>query len=158
MDEKKLLTDLISESSISILGKQVLKNRKNDDGIITYQEFDWKEGDAEYRIIPKHIPIKDAFKWASGSCKNCNSKGYLILRIEKNKIKSPEDFIIMSEKSLDNMTEEQKEILIKEEAKKSYWRVMLPCGCALKRMQRKTPDMLCTDLGHILVKLEYEVK
>ena len=158
MGDKKLLTELLPSTTISILSKKVMKNREVIKDEVVYKEFEWEEKGVTYRVIPRHVPIEDVFKWAANSCKNCSSKGYYVLQMDKGKIKNPEDFIIMSDQNLEDMSEEQKKIMIQEESRKSYWRVLLPCKCALKRMQRKMPDVLSTDLGNILVKLDYEIK
>ena len=150
--EKKSLRDLLDESNFRFVVDRIMKTRKNEgDDRVSYEPFTHKTGTMEIDINPVHVPTDTLFKEAKSSCKDCNSKGYQVHLIPKQRIRNPEDYIVLSEVPFRDLSEEEKKKIIEQEAKKTTWKVMLPCRCAVKRALMKDNSLLVNELGNIVV-------
>jgi hypothetical protein len=153
------LHEIMDRNNFHMLTERVQKSRKVDrNDNVTYENFNQVYKDVSYDIKPVHVPIDYIFKYGSNSCKQCSyGKGYYVVNILKNKIPNPADYIILSDQPIKDMTDEQKKIFIELEKKKPFWRVLLPCNCAMRKAQAKEPDLLMNPTGNIVLRLTYTI-
>lgn len=153
------LDQLIGEEAMKVISRQLLSNRKvvGDDNAV-YEDVEHVHDGVTYIIHGTHITFDEATRHAKSSCKKCNGMGRYILHIEKRRIQHPEDFIVLANRSLDGITEEQKSQIIEEEKKNPFWRVALPCKCTIKNLIKKHGIVLGNDLGNILLRVTYDIK
>jgi len=158
MSEEKKLSDVLDKAAFDILCKEIMKKRRVENDDVIYELFDYKAKGATLEIKAEHVTIDEVFDYAKSSCKQCNGKGYYIINMEKRRIPNPEDYVVMAKEPINDMPEEMKKIWIEKEKKNKFWRVMLPCRCALKVAHAKDPDFLSNGEGNILVRVKYEIK
>lgn len=165
MPDKKHIKDLINPAVLKELLKQiqdsrkVVENRKlTDIDGVEYGSVEHTDTDRHVKYIIRgvHVPMDEIFKYAQSNCKECNSKGYKICHIDKRHVRDPGDFVLVSTEPLDDLSKEEMKLWREKMAREKAWRAMLPCQCALKKALRKEPDLRASDLGNILVRIEYE--
>lgn len=150
---------MFSEAELKTILKKVMDTRKvYNDNTVTYSDVDWTKNEKNYIIIAEHISLEDLKKLAKSNCKMCNGKGYHIEHLDKAKIPNPEDYIILSSKPMDNLTEDQRKQLVEEEKQRKHWRVMLPCKCGIKELVKKENYIVSNALGNIVIKMTYKEK
>lgn len=159
MGEKTPLSKILDRNNYRTLCEKVEKSRKvSDDGSMFFEDISYTYGGKSYRVLPIFMPVEDVKKYSKSSCNKCYGKGYAIHLKEKSKISNPQDYTLMATQPINNMTEEQKKIWIEKEKENKFWRVLLPCSCAVKNAAKKIPDFLFNNEGNILIRLEYEIE
>lgn len=155
---KKPLHEIVDDNNFKIITSRILKSRKmGDNDTVTYEVFDQLVGDKIYTITPEHVPMDYLYRYAKSKC-SCNGKGYYVTNIMKNKLQNAGDFVLLADRPINEMTDEQKKLYIEAEKKKTMWRVMLPCKCALTGAMKKEPDILANQTGNVVIRINYEVK
>ena len=120
-----------------------------------------KEKDAdgvEYLVKPEYVSGEEIYKHAKNSCNMCWGKGYKVLNLEKRKFPNPKDYILLAQQPLNDLTEEQKKILVEREKLSKMWRILLPCSCAIKSIIKKDKHLFVSVDGNICFRINYEVK
>lgn len=155
--QKKPLSELVDRHSYGTLCNNVLKTRKVDgDGHATYDKLEHKHGDTVYMVEAIPVSIDEIKNYAKPNCNKCTEKGYYVMRVEKSKIKDPENYYMVASQPINAMSEEQRKIWIEKEKKNKYWRILYPCPCALKRAADKIDDFVHNPAGNITFRLEYQ--
>lgn len=159
MTERKSLVEELDKPNFEIALKELMKTRRViDESTVQYGTIEHSCGNKKYTITATHVPIDYVFPYAKGSCKQCNSKGYQVINIEKHRIANPQDYVMLSNVPIQDMTEDEQRIWREKEKLNKFWRVMLPCRCAVTRALLKEPDILTNPDGSILLRTSYEVE
>lgn len=134
--------------------KDIMDTRKCiGDDQFTYDPLERTHEDKTYVITARHIQIGETMSHAKSSCNQCYGSGKKIMNIEKNRIAKTDDFIMLASVSLKDLTEAQQQIVLEQEKKNKFWRVLLPCPCTIKSMVKKNIQVLSNDLNNIVVEI-----
>jgi hypothetical protein len=156
---RKNLEDIFDETTMKYIMKEVMKSRRvSPTDEVSYSPVERQQDGVTYVVKAEHVPIEDIVKHASSRCRDCNSKGYSVRHIEKAKIPNPQDYVILSDKPIDSMTDEEKKLWVEVEKKKKMWRIMLPCHCAIKGLTRVQHTIFTNATGNIVAQITYEKK
>jgi len=158
------ISDRVGQAAAEILINKILDGRKvRDDGSrltdadgVDFDLVEWDSPKAKLFVQPRHVTVDEVSEYANSSCRDCNSKGYMVVNIVKALIQNPGQYVILSRKSLEGLDDEQKKQVIEEEAKHPMWRVLLPCHCALKRARAKMPNFFSNKDGSVMFAVEWE--
>jgi len=161
--EQISLARKIGKVQMDLVWKGVLKGRKvNDSAKLTdedgvqYDEVVHRVGDIEYVIHPKHVTLDMVSDYGNSSCRGCWGKGYNTVEVAKRSLHNPSDYIILSRRPLENLSDEEREKAIEDERKNPRWRILLACNCAIQRMSKSEPNFYVTDDRSIMLRLDYE--
>lgn len=157
------LVDRIGRVEMQLVLDNILKNRHvtedstlTDEDGVTYGEV-WHDHDGvEFLIRPKHVTIDMVSEYGDSKCNDCYGKGYRTVEVAKGSLRNPSDHVILARKPFAGLSDEAREDLIEEEKKNPRWRILLPCHCALKRMQKVDPSFYVSNDSAIMFRLEYE--
>jgi hypothetical protein len=159
MCEKYNISDIFDPYITHVIYNDLIKTRKligEDKFEYTSQEYH-KNG-VIYIVSGRHISLEEAKKYNKGSCKVCFGKGYKIIRIQKEKIRNVEDYMMLFSYDIKNASEEQKKIIIEKEKLNKYWRVVLPCTCTIKNMEKRGLSIIGNKEGNILIETTCKIK
>lgn len=159
------LSDRVGRSSAELVINKILQARKvRDDGSrltdpdgVEFDEVTHGIGDGVTLYLhPRHVTVDEVSEYGRSSCRDCFGKGYRIVNLAKIKVENPSQYTILSNRSLDNLTEEQRKQVIEEERERSTWRVLLPCYCALRRAREKIPNFFANTDGSVMFAVGWE--
>lgn len=145
------LEGIFSQMLVNAIYKDIMASRKcvgEDD--FSYDVLERPFGEKTYIITTRHIPVSESMKYGNSSCNKCYGSGKKIINIEKSKIANTKDFVMLSSESTRGLSEEQ---IVEQEKKNKFWRVMLPCSCAIKRMLKKGMYIYANDMNNIVVEI-----
>jgi len=155
----KELSEIFGETELKFILQEVMKTRKvSSTDVVSYTPIDKEKDGVKYVIKAEDVPIRELMGYATSSCRGCNGKGYSVRQVDKSKIPNPQDFVILSDRPIEGMTEAEKKLWLEVEKKKKLWRVMLPCYCTIKGISKKQSLISANALGNIVVRITYEVK
>ena len=158
-EQKAPLESILDAVAFKYVIIEIMKTRAvSPQDEVTYQPIEKKYKDVTYIIKAEHVPIEYLIKYSSSNCKKCNSKGYSIIYVSKSKIANPQDFVVLADRSVEKMSDEEKKLWLEVEKKKPTWRVMLPCKCTIKNISKKEHTIVANDMGNIVARLSYEIK
>lgn len=159
MDKKLKVDDIFDSISINAFSKEIMNSRRciGDDDF-SYDVLEKKKDNKTYFLIPKHISVKEVINLGNSKCKRCYGSGKKIINILKEKIPNTNDYLMLSRRSMANITEDQKKLLIEEEKQNKFWRILLPCECAMKNLIKKEDLILSNDMNNIIIKVICEEK
>jgi hypothetical protein len=159
-DDQDSIESIFGSLQVKFIADSLMKSRKvSPQDEVSYDPVDMMSLSRDnYTITAHHVPIEEIIKHGSGSCKKCNSKGYQVSYIVKNRVPNPQDYVILSEKPLTEMTPEEKKLWMEVEKKKTTWKIMLPCRCAMKAFMKDERNIMCNDAGNIVARLTYVMK
>jgi len=158
-------SERVGRVNVELVINKILEARKvRDDGSrltdadgVEFDEVEHGVGDGtKLYIHPRHVTVDEVSEHARSSCRDCFGKGYRIINIAKGQVENPSQYTILSNRSLDNLSEEQKKQVIEEERKSPTWRVLLPCYCALKRARDRMPNFFGNSDGSVMFVVEWE--
>lgn len=151
---KFIITDLFDSYVVQMLYKDILRTRKciGDDNFEYTPQVICKD-EIKYLITATHIPLDTIKKYGKGNCSSCFGKGYTIANIAKNKIANVEDYMMISSYDIRNASEEQRKLFIEKEKQKNYWKIIFPCICAVKKMEKKGMQIVHNKMRNIIVEL-----
>lgn len=159
------LSDRIGQVSVELLTNKILGARKvrsdgsrlTDPDGVEFDEIEHSATDGNTLYIhPRHVTVDEVSEYGRSSCNDCFGKGYRIVSLAKSGVNNPSEYIILSNRSLEGLNDEQKKMVIEEERKSSVWRVLLPCPCALRRAREKIPNFFSNRDGSIMFAVEWE--
>ena len=157
--ELKKIEEIFDAIILKHIINDIMKSRKvSPQDEVTYQLVEKEYKGTTYVIKAEHVPIEHLIKYSSSNCKKCNSKGYSIIYVSKSKIANPQDFVVLADRSVEKMSDEEKKLWLEVEKKKPTWRVMLPCKCTIKNISKKEHTIVANDMGNIVARLSYEIK
>jgi hypothetical protein len=155
--EKRRIKDIFNTAEINSIVKRIYQTRKIDkDDKISYEGTETNKNGIKYKISAEHVPVERIMEYSKSGCRTCGGLGRKIVNILKSRIPDPENYVVLSNQPIGQMTEEQRKIWIEKEKKNPFWRILLPCRCALKNIE-KTGDIFSNPFGNITMRLDYEI-
>lgn len=156
----KSLREVFDQVSLNNIIGRLSRNKKYDPSSdsISFDPMDFSYNGVDYVIDGEWVSVNEVIEHASSSCRVCNSKGYSITEIAKNKLLNPQDYVILSTEPINEMNEEMKKLWIEKEKKKNTWRIMMPCQCAIKRLLKEDESAIAVGDGNLLMRIKYKVK
>jgi hypothetical protein len=152
------LEEVFGTTSLNLILKNLMKTRKvSPEDQVTYEPVETELSGVRYIIKAEHIFVEEIIKYGSSNCNKCNGKGYRIVHLEKRKIPNPQDYVILSDRNIETMSEEEKKIWVEMEKKKTTWKLMLPCICAIRKMAKREGAIFSNPTGNIVARLSYEI-
>lgn len=156
--EKKALREIFNISEMNSIAKKIFQTKKKglygDDA--TYEDIEIQKDGVTYKISAEHVTVAEIMKYSKSGCRTCGGLGRKIVNILKTRIPDPDNYVIFSETPIDTMPPEEKKIWIEKQKQNPFWRILLPCECALKKIG-KTEDIFSNPLGNITMRLDYEI-
>lgn len=156
-EKKPSIQSVLSPVVMQQVGKDILRSRKSEKGVITYDSIKKISEGKEYTIYPVHFPMEKVFEYGKSSCKDCNGKGYLIKRIEKKKFPDPSTYLLMEDLPPMDLSEAQMKIWEEKKKEEKMWRIMEPCHCAVKRAFKENENLLANGIHTMFLKVDYDV-
>lgn len=159
MKNKIDIDKVFNSIETKILSTEIMNDRRcAGDDRFSYKIIERKKGNKTYILTPIHISVRDVIDMGNSRCKKCYGSGKKIISILKEKIKNPDDFLMLANRSMINLTEEQKKIIIEEEKKNKFWKILLPCDCAMKNLIKNGDFILSNNMNNIIIKVICEEK
>jgi len=156
---EKALKEILSSVDYKFLCEKIIKEKvQRSDNSFEYKDFSQTMAGVEYLVKPEYVSGEEIYKHAKNSCNMCWGKGYKVLNLEKRKFPNPKDYILLAQQPLNDLTEEQKKILVEREKLSKMWRILLPCSCAIKGIIKKDKHLFVSVDGNICFRINYEVK
>jgi hypothetical protein len=151
------IEELLNPTQFDFVVKNLLNSRRvSPEDEVSYTPVETEHNGIRYLVKAAHVSVDEIRQHGQSSCKKCIGKGYSIVYLDKSKIPNPQDYVILSEKPIETMTEEEKKLWIEVEKKKKLWKVLIPCKCAIKRLSRLQRTIVSNQVGNIVAKLSYE--
>ena len=155
----KTLAEMFGDLELKHIVQEVMKTRRvSVDDVVTYTPTERTIDGVVYEIKAADVPVKELMTYAASNCKSCNGKGYSIRYVAKGKIPNPQDYVILSDKPMESMTEPEKKLWVEVEKKKSTWKILLPCYCTLKWISKRESGVFSNVLGNVVARITYEKK
>jgi len=160
---KKPLNEIVEKVALDHALKEIIEKRvvvankrlTDADGV-TYSPITVTSKEGKITLNPQHVVLDEIVVYAQNRCSTCHGKGYFVRDVPKNHITDPKDFIFLSNANLDKMTEEELKLWQEHEAQNKFWRILLPCNCAMRKALRKEPDLFANSLGNVIVRIDWE--
>jgi hypothetical protein len=146
--------EIFHEVIVKEIYKEILDNRKCvKEDMFTYAPIERTAGGKTYTITARHIPMKEAMSFAKSSCRDCYGTGKRVLLLDKNKIKNPDEFVVLAPEPILGKTAEQLKTLVEGMKKTKYMKILLPCQCTIKQMHKKGLHVVSNDMTNIMVEV-----
>lgn len=159
MNKKLKVDDIFDSISIKAFSNEIMNSRKcTGDDKFSYDVLEKKRDNKTYLLTPIHVSVRDVIDMGNSKCNKCYGTSKKIINILKEKIANPDDFLMLAKRSMEGLNEEQKKILIEEEKQNKFWKILLPCNCAMKKLIKKEDFILSNDMNNIIIKVICEEK
>ena len=157
---QKPLDLVVGPETFKNIGDKVVATRKylKDGRTCTYEEIDYKWGDKRIKVMARHYPIEDVFKYANRKCSICWGKGYQWAEISKRKFPDPTPFLVDEADLPADATAIEKKVWEKEQKNKTTWRIQQVCSCAVKGTNRRHPEVLSNGTHTVWMTLDYQIE
>jgi hypothetical protein len=149
-----IVEEIFNPSMVQAIYKELMATRKCvGDDQFTYDPIERTIGGKTYTIEATHLQIGEVMGYAKSNCNKCYGTGRTFRLMDKGEIKNPEDFLMIASTSLKDLTEEQKQVVIDREKQSKNWKVLLPCSCTIKGMNKKGRKIISNDMLNIIAEI-----
>lgn len=159
-ETQKPLDLVVDPKAFNLIADKVVATRKylSDGRTCTYDEVQYKWGDKHIKVQGRHFPIESVFSCANRKCSACYGKGYQFSEVSKKKFPDPSMFILAEEDCPKDGSAIERKVWEEDQKKKTTWRVLQVCGCAVKGTNRRHPEALSNQLHNVWMTLDYQIE